>query len=112
LALLVFAETDDQVDAFLDLAVAIGDQVLDVLGCLRRTRRQAAYFRGSHCEAAAGFARARNFHSSIQRKKVSLLRDHADELVCRWSRWYVLVFVGLVGIRRNSSKQLDATCHV
>jgi hypothetical protein len=39
LALLVFAETDDQVDAFLDLVVAIDDQVLDVIGCLRRTLR-------------------------------------------------------------------------
>jgi|SRR5450830_1296493 hypothetical protein len=40
-------------------------------------------------------------------------------LVCRWSavglvgtRWYALVFVGLVGIRRNSLKRSNAFCHV
>ena len=29
-------------------------------------------------------------------------------LVYRWSRWYALVFIGLLGIRRNSSKRSNA----
>ena len=33
-------------------------------------------------------------------------------LVCCWSRWCALVFVGLVGICGKTSKRLNAACDV
>ena len=73
----------DQIDAVLDLIVRVGDQVLDVLGGLRRALRQAANFRRHHREAAAGFAGARRFDRGVERQQIGLPRDlvdHADDV--------------------------------
>ena len=73
----------DQLDAVLDLAGAVGDQVLDVLGRLRRALRQAAHLRRHHREAAAGLAGARRLDRGIERQQIGLPRDlvdHADDV--------------------------------
>ena len=69
----------DQIDAVLDLTVAVGDQVLDVLGGLRGALRQAAHLGGHHREAAAGFAGARGFDRGVERQQVGLARDLVDD---------------------------------
>jgi len=59
----------------LHLAIARGDQILDVLGGLRGALRQTAHFGGDHCEAASGIAGARRLDGGIKRQQVGLPRD-------------------------------------
>src|SRR5262249_38302368 len=69
----------DKLDTFLNLRRAVGDQILDVVGRLRRALRQAPDLRGHHGETAAGLAGARRLDRRVERQEVGLPRDLVDD---------------------------------
>ncbi len=69
----------NKVDAVLDHGARPADQVLDLLGGLRRTLGELTYFLGNDSKPLACFARPSGFDASIERKQVRLEGDIVND---------------------------------
>ena len=68
-----------QLDAFAHVQFRSGDQVLDLLGGLRRTLRQLSDFLGDDGKALAGLARPSSLYTGVERQQIGLKRNLIDD---------------------------------
>src|SRR5215831_11591848 len=69
----------NELHAVADLLRTVGDQILDVVGGLRRALRKAANLGRNDCETAAGFTGTRRLHRRIEGEQVGLAGDLVDD---------------------------------